>query len=147
MRYLCDSNVFVALVTLAHIHHRVALQWFDGLGVDDGADFCRMTQSSFLRLLTTDQFMRPHTRTNEQALTILSTTMMDIRMGFAEEPPGLEKGWHMLASDTRHAPKLWMDAYLAAFAQLGGMAFVTFDKRFRQFASLDLIVLNSAIAP
>jgi predicted nucleic acid-binding protein len=34
-----------------------------------------------------------------------------------------------------------MDAYLAAFAQAGGYKMVTFDKDFRQFNGLDLVLL------
>ena len=34
-----------------------------------------------------------------------------------------------------------MDAYLAAFALMGGLQLVTIDKGFRQFKDLDLLVL------
>ena len=47
------------------------------------------------------------------------------------------------ALSSRSSPKLWMDAYLAAFAELSGMRFVTFDKAFRQFPKLDLLLLGS----
>jgi hypothetical protein len=42
------------------------------------------------------------------------------------------------------APKLWMDAYLAAFAIAGGMRIVTLDKDFRNFESqgLNLLLLS-----
>ncbi len=39
------------------------------------------------------------------------------------------------------SPKVWMDAYLAAFAVAGNYQFVTNDKAFRQFEGLDLVML------
>jgi predicted nucleic acid-binding protein len=39
--------------------------------------------------------------------------------------------------------KLWMDAYLAAFALAGGYQMVTTDTAFRQFHGLDLMLLGS----
>jgi predicted nucleic acid-binding protein len=36
-----------------------------------------------------------------------------------------------------------MDAYLAAFALVGGYQLVTSDKAFKQFKELDLLVLTS----
>ena len=40
------------------------------------------------------------------------------------------------------SPKLWMDAYLAAFALTGGYRMVTTDTAFRQFQGLDVLVLG-----
>ncbi len=39
------------------------------------------------------------------------------------------------------APKIWMDAYLAALAFCAGIRFVTFDKGFKKYADLDLVIL------
>ena len=39
------------------------------------------------------------------------------------------------------SPKLWMDAYLAAFAVVGGFKLVTSDKAFKQFKGLNLQLL------
>ena len=40
------------------------------------------------------------------------------------------------------SPKLWMDAYLAAFALAGGCRMVTTDAAFKQFAGLDLELIG-----
>ena len=142
MRHLCDSNVFLALVTQTHAHHRIVQQWFDQLGTDDTAELCRMTQSSLLRLLTTDQFMHPYTPTNAQALSVLRIVLSDTRIRFADEPLELQERWHTLATSTKPSPKLWMDAYLAAFAELSSIRFVTLDKAFHRFKLLDLLILS-----
>lgn len=142
MKYLCDSNVFVALVMSGHPHHPVALKWFEELPEGHVASFCRVTQNSFLRLLTTDEFMRPYTLTNLKALSIQRAMLKDERVSFSAEPPGLENRWLAIAAIDKMSPKLWMDAYLAAFAELSGMCFVTFDKGFRQFSKTDVLLLS-----
>ncbi len=40
------------------------------------------------------------------------------------------------------SPKIWMDAYLAAFALAGGYQMVTTDAAFKQFRGLDLLLLG-----
>ena len=59
-----------------------------------------------------------------------------------EEPAGLERQWKKLAVRNTASPKLWMDAYLAAFAIAGRYSMVTTDSAFRQFRELDLLVLG-----
>jgi predicted nucleic acid-binding protein len=53
MRNLCDVNVLLAATVDVHPHHQTARNWFAALGPADTAELCRITQSSFLRLLTT----------------------------------------------------------------------------------------------
>jgi predicted nucleic acid-binding protein len=57
----------------------------------------------------------------------------DERIAWVEEPSGLEASWKKLAAGSKASPKLWMDAYLAAFALAGGHQLVTTDKAFKQF--------------
>jgi toxin-antitoxin system PIN domain toxin len=142
MRHLCDSNVFVALVISSHPHQSAALKWFDALPAGDTAEFCRMTQNSFLRLVTTEAFTRPHTLTNAKALAVYRALQQDARIDFASEPRGLERAWLSTAAVHKTSPNLWMDAYLATFAILSGLRLVTFDKAFRQFPKLDLLLLS-----
>ncbi len=42
------------------------------------------------------------------------------------------------------SPKLWMDAYMAAFARASGYRLVTTDAAFAQFDGLDLVLLDSS---
>jgi uncharacterized protein len=67
----------------------------------------------------------------------------DRRVDWADEPgaAGVESRWRALAAGDAASPKLWMDAYLAAFALAGGHRLVTTDTGFRQFRGLDAIVL------
>jgi uncharacterized protein len=54
----------------------------------------------------------------------------------------VEPLWKELAVRETASPKLWMDAYLAAFALAGRYQMVTTDAGFRQFRGLDLLVLG-----
>lgn len=64
-------------------------------------------------------------------------------VAFVTEPAGTGELWLRFANRNTASPKLWMDAYLAAFAISGNLRFVTTDKAFRQFVpqGLDLQLL------
>ncbi len=144
MSSLLDSNVWVALAFDRHEHHALALAWLEGMEEADAASFCRMTQNSFLRLATSVRFFQEEALTNHAALAAYRALRGDPRTGWVEEPAGLEKQWWELADRELPAPKVWMDAYLAAFALQAGMRFVTFDADFARFADdgLDLLELT-----
>ena len=61
-----------------------------------------------------------------------------------EAPPGIEDLSLKLASLPECAPKLWMDAYLAALAISHGLAFATLDGGFERYRpqGLDLRLLT-----
>ena len=69
--------------------------------------------------------------------------MEDERFTFANEPEGVEETWKALAIRDTHSPKLWMNAYLAAFAVCSGFQMVTTDRAFSQFSGLDVLVLQA----
>jgi len=79
---------------------------------------------------------------NSEAWAAYEAFMADDRIGFHAEPAGLQPVWKKLAARRTASPKLWMDAYLAAFASTGGYRLVTTDGAFKQFADLDLLVLG-----
>jgi len=140
---LLDSNVWVALTIDRHEHHQEALAWFDEIPDDRSACFCRMTQNSFLRLVTSTAIFREDAMSNEQAIKAYRQFHFDPRVGWIDEPEGLEAEWFSGASVRSPSPKRWMDAYLYAFARLTGARLVTFDSGFRQYKAdgLDLVLL------
>ena len=143
--YLLDLNVWVALVIPTHLHHAVAEPWFDALETPDQALFCQPTQQGVLRLLSTESVMRAYGQpvsTNDEAWALLDLVMADSRVGVAAESNGLLTLWRRFSSPPSASPKLWMDAYLAAFAVSGGYTFVTIDRAFRQFNGLDVLILG-----
>jgi toxin-antitoxin system PIN domain toxin len=143
--HLCDSNVWLALALSRHAHHAVADEWLDGVDEPASIFFCRATQQTFLRLLTNAAVLAPYGNpplTNHQAWTAYEALAADDRIRLsAEEPVGLEHQWQVFAARETTSPKLWMDAYLAAFALAGGYRMVTTDPAFQQFGGLDLRLL------
>lgn len=144
---LCDSNVWLALALSKHDSHAVARKW---LGTIDGLHslwFCRATQQTFLRLLTNAAVLAPYGNqplTNRQAWQVYEALLTDDRIGFrAEEPAGIDVRWKQFAVRNTASPKLWMDAYLAAYALAGGYRLATTDLAFRQFRGVDVELLGA----
>jgi len=143
---LPDLNIWLALALSGHSHHPAARAWLDGQEAADSIFFCRATQQGFVRLLTTTEVLacygiRP--RTNHEAWEVVERFMDDDRIAFAHEPGGVEDAWKSLAIRDTNSPKLWMDAWLAAFARCAGFQMVTTDKAFSQFKGLDLWVVKA----
>ena len=145
---LCDNNVWLALTVDSHSHHIDARSWFDSISDPNSVHFCRATQQSFLRLLTVASVMRLYElppRSNLQAWDVFNALLRDDRIYLQErEPAGLGVFWERFSGRNSPSPKLWMDAYLAAFARAGGYQMVTTDGAFRQFEGLDLCLLGSS---
>ena len=89
--------------------------------------------------------MRPYgvpAMTNTAAWNVYDGLRADRRIGFAPEPQGIEAHWRAFATPATASPKLWMDAYLAAFALAAGHELLTTDKAFKQFKEVKVQVLS-----
>lgn len=143
---ICDSNVWLALALSKHLHHTAARNWLDTIQEPAALLICRATQQSLLRLLTNAAVLAPYGNpplTNREAWSTYESFVADDRIVFqSEEPEGLESLWKTFAVRGTASPKLWMDAYLAAFAMAGRHRMVTTDKGFWQFQGLDILVLG-----
>lgn len=140
---LPDTNIWMALALSKHDFHLAARDWF--AAQSGSISFCRSTQHTFLRLLTTDQVMRRYGLppfSNAGAWQVLEGFMADSRIHWVSEPGGLEAHWKSLATRRTPSPKLWMDAYLAAFAIVGGHQLITTDEAFTHFPKLNAVVLS-----
>lgn len=142
---LPDSNVWLALALSGHVHHEICREWLDAISGCRMISFCRATQQSLLRLLSTKAVLAPYGNrplTTAESWVAYQQFLADDRISFAAEPEGLEPVWATLACRESASPKLWMDAYLAAFAMAGGYTLVTTDKAFRQHEGLELLLLK-----
>jgi toxin-antitoxin system PIN domain toxin len=109
--------------------------------------FCRATQQSFLRLATTPALLKAYGAqgmSNNDALVALDALLALPQVSVHEESLGVFGLWHALAATDTASPKVWMDAYLAAFAIKGGMRMLTIDRDFKQFVGqgLDLNLIT-----
>lgn len=136
---LFDANVWVALAFELHPFHASAVKAFLARSATDPACFCRATQLSFLRLISTETVALEYgltTPSNREALELLNRLLATPAVRLLEEPPKIFSRWSSLADLRTASPKRWMDAYLAAFAIEAGVDFVTYDKVFLSFSGL-----------
>lgn len=139
-----DTNMWLALTLSGHTHHAAAKAWLDGESEPDSLIFCRATQQSFLRLMTTASVLAVYgiaPLSNGEAWDVYEAFIADERILFQAEPPRVDAIWKNFAARKTSSPKLWMDAYLAAFGISAGAQLVTTDKAFKQFAGLDVKVI------
>jgi len=134
-----DANVWLALLWNRHIHSEKAREWFDQASEEQFL-FCRFTQLTVLRLLTTEKVMEKDTQSMTQAWGLWDRVWADARMAFLPEPDGLEKEFRSRSRLTSRSPKVWSDAYLLAFAVVAGLKLVTFDRTLRARGA-DVLVL------
>ena len=142
MAALCDVNCLLAFCYDRHVHHPAALTWLeqqDELSVV----VCRNTQLGLLRLLTNATVMTNDVCNLKQSWEIYDALMGDERFDFYAEPIDLEQHFRQYTASGRVSPKLWQDAYLAAFARATKLHLVTFDWGFQQFKVLRLTLLGS----
>ncbi len=138
---LFDTSVWLAAVFTTHPFHRAAQKSLQQASPANPAVFCRATQQSFLRLASTPALLKAYGATgltNRDALVALSALQALPQVCKREEPPGTVVLWHRLASRDTASPKVWMDAYLAAFAIGGGLRLVSLDQDFKAFESAGL---------
>lgn len=134
-----DVNVWPAL-SIEHIHQNLALGWWRRETRAIG--FCRFTQLSFLRLLTTPAVMSGAPLTMRLAWKAYDRLLTDERVQFVPEPDLFETALRRFSAETNSSPKLWADAYLLAFAKQLGGALVTFDRALAQRAGHGLLPVS-----
>jgi len=146
---LPDVNIWLALALSGHSHHQATKTWLNGQEAPASIFFCRATEQGLVRLLTTAEVLVAYglsPLTNREAWGIVESFMADERITFASEPAGVEDAWKAFALRDANSPKLWMDAWLAAFAQCSGFQMITTDKAFSQFKGLELLIVKSKMS-
>ena len=129
-----DINVWVALTYEGHTHHATAAAWFGTLPADASFAFCRFTQLGLLRLLTARVVMNDEVMTQPQAWAAYDRWLRDPRVEFVTEPADIETRFRSLTRLRQPATKDWADSYLTAFANVGQLTLVTFDRGLRSKA-------------
>jgi len=122
-----DINVWLALLLEDHVHRHAAKRWWDA-DRSEAVGFIRLTQVGVLRLLTTPAAMNGKPLTMSAAWRAYDQLFRDARVAFFDEPPDVESAFREGAKEERASPKVWADAWLAAFAECAGGALITFDR-------------------
>jgi toxin-antitoxin system PIN domain toxin len=123
-----DVKVWVALNYGRHLHHGAAQLWYEALSVQARIAFCRQTQMGLFRILSTAAVLREDVLSQRSCWQVFDQWISTGQVDFADEPAGMEVRLRTLTVEDSASPKAWMDAYLAAFAEAGGMQLVTFDR-------------------
>jgi hypothetical protein len=139
---LCDVNLLLALVTDRHALHGLAVLWVDSVPVGE-AVVCRVAQVGLLRLLNNPAVMREEVLDTAGCWSLWQRLLEDERFRFAShEPVALDAAFERFTRGRTFSPRLWTDAYLAAYAHAGHLKLVTFDQGFRRFPGLSCEVLE-----
>lgn len=141
MVFLYDANVWVALAFAAHPHYGIAAQHFQLRDSGHPAAFCRVTQQAFLRLVSTPVLQQTYNSsliTNSDAWSKCQDLLALPQIRWLDEPPGFVDRWRSLACLPSASPKVWTDAYLAAFAIGHDLELVTIDSDFKNFEKAGL---------
>ncbi|SEG42764.1 hypothetical protein SAMN05421819_2877 [Bryocella elongata] len=125
---LPDANVWFSLSTSGHASHTSTAKWLQSVASSERIFFCRLTQLSLLRLLTTSQVMGDDVMTQRSAWLSFDFLMLDPRIELHPEPEGLSIAFRNQSNRNEVSPKRWADDYLAAFANAGGLQLVTYDR-------------------
>jgi toxin-antitoxin system PIN domain toxin len=134
-----DANVWLALLWSRHAHSEQAREWFER-SADEQFFFCRFTQITVLRLVTTKEIMAKDTKDMSEAWSLWDKIWADHRVAFLPEPDGLEMEFRKHSRLASRSPKVWADAYLLAFASVAGVKLVTFDHALKSRGA-DVLVL------
>lgn len=145
---LFDTSAWIAAVFPTHPAHVPARRALAVATPAEPAVFCRATQLSFLRLITTPTVARAYGAeglSNREALAALDALTALPQVSERDERPGTLALWRRLACRNTASPKVWMDAYLTAFAISDGLRIVSLDRNFTTFQpeGLDLLLLQS----
>jgi toxin-antitoxin system PIN domain toxin len=139
---LLDVNVWLALADENHSHHAAAQHYWQNQAAPSVA-FCRITMLGFLRLATHHAVLsRPLSPGEAWDIYQRYRDQEDVK--FVHETPTLEWEFQTIACQPDFSPRLWTDAYLAAFARSSGCRIVSFDSDFKSLTpGLDFLLLAS----
>ena len=134
-----DVNALLALTVKPHPHYDLAQGWFEASGAQEIV-LCRLSQMSYLRLLTTRAAMGAETLTNEEAWRFLDRLGRSIALRYAAEPAALIRLFRERSQLRSASPKRWMDAYLSAFASESRLRLVTFDSSLAKYTPRSVLL-------
>ena len=138
---LLDVNIWLALVDQRHVHHHVAHDYWSRHGAHQFA-FCRTTMQGFLRLATNPRaVVKP--KTNAEAWAIYRDLLVLPNIRFLVEPASLDAHFQAFTTQAAVPPRMWTDAYLAAFALSSGSRLVSLDADFALFPGIQFLHLKS----
>jgi hypothetical protein len=142
MAYLADVNVLIALLHARHQHAQRAAAWLAELPEGAKILLCRVAQMGVLRILTNRSWLREDVLSAGEVWSGWDLLLTDDRFAAVDEPAGFESEWRRSTQSLPHGRSAETDFYFAAFATAGGHRLLTFDRGFRSFDGLDVLILE-----
>ena len=127
-KYLLDVNVLIAVSDSDHLHHKIAMRWFNTPALDWG--LCALSEAGFLRISANSKMGK---LTVEQSITLL--TSLTRHPGYRFWP--IMAGWANLAAPFQErvfGHQQITDAYLLGLAVKENGVLVTLDKAIKFLA-------------
>jgi toxin-antitoxin system PIN domain toxin len=132
---LPDLNVWLALASADHRHHREALHYWEQQAAERVL-FCTITALGLVRLVRQPKIMGEAVMNAAEASALLQAFCSQPGVGLiAPEHDGFEVLHRFLRSQDLPA-RLCTDAYLASLAIANGWRLVSFDRDFERFGGL-----------
>lgn len=138
---LLDVNVWLALSVADHSGHQRARQYWFEESANEIA-FCRVTSLGFLRLSTQPKVMNGRPLAVAEAWLAYQAFQNLPEVVHLAEHATCEDGLRSWSLSESATPRLWTDAYLAAFARSTGARMISFDRDFTRMEDLDLLFLG-----
>lgn len=120
-----------------HPHHSQVKAALSQRDSESPAVFCRATEQSYLRSVITPKlfaYYRADSMTNSRTIRNFSDFLSQLPIiSLHEKPADMRALWPKMAAHERPSPKVWMVAYLAAFAISEKLSLTTLDSYFTAF--------------
>ena len=138
---LPDVNVWLALSSEGHVHHKRATEYWENESRWQVA-FNTVTMLGLMRVLSLVPVTGLNPLTVAQSHQIYTEWASDHNVIHLDEPPKCRTLLERFVLAGNVTPRTWTDAYLASFAVSLGLRLATLDSDFSRFPGLDWIHLK-----
>ena len=142
LKDLPDINVWVALSSPEHVHHKRADDYYRSESNRTIA-FCAQTAIGLVRILSNPHAIGGKPLSVSDAWTMYLSWRRQREVSYLHEPRGHEIVLARYVANNLVNRRTWSDGQLAAVAQSAMVRLVTFDSDFNRFEGLSFLHLSS----
>jgi toxin-antitoxin system PIN domain toxin len=138
---LPDINVWLALTAEDHPHWPLAEKYWNEHSAAQIA-FNAVTMLGLVRIASATVALGPRPLTPVAAWEMYLAWRSRPGVAYVNEPRGCSAALNSFVASGLVTPRLWTDAYLAAFAVAAGLRLITFDRDLERFPDLNVLLLS-----
>jgi toxin-antitoxin system PIN domain toxin len=143
---LPDVNVWFPLVQPQHVNHGRSLRYWTEEASPKVA-FCQITAHGLLRALSNQKALASEALTVQEAWQQYQSLRALQEVIYASETTAADSFLKQWIDKAAFTPRMWTDAQLAALTKAYEFRFVTFDRDFRRFPGLNVLLLEQEPMP